>query len=730
MWDVDLQLLNSPDEDTRCAAIVRLGEGNVNQFLDLLMSALSDPSWRVRKAVVQVLEKAEKPRLIPLLIQALGKEDAGVRNSAIECLISIGKDAVDPLCKILSDPDKDTRIFAANTLGTIGDRTAYPYLIKALKDPEKNVCQAAIDALGKVKDFQAVASLIQIVQEEDIWLKLPAIAALGELKDPRAIPYLLPLAQDPLFKQTVVEALGTLGDESSVPCLIQALEDQDPEIQKAALLALKKVVSHSEKINRMMGCSSNLRESLNRTCTEKALHYLIKTSEDDNIELAEMAIFLLGWLEFPSAIETLIHLLEDERLSNSAMEALLNSGIRSLPALIDSYEFNPQKLTILECMSRLSLNLLSDEEEIISSQESLLKMLKVFTDCLKDEEEDIQIASLQTLASDKFIKFLKSRIPQESSLFEEIVLSTRQILQSHNPFLRAEAIKLIGPLEEASALGILQEATKDLEGRVRAAAIAQIGWLAQQNRDLLDSVIVALSDDDPKVREQAALALGAISQPEALNALILAIQDEDFRVKRAVIRALRGFQDPQILETLEYILPHCKRREDGMIRVTICETLGGFIDSEKSVALLIEMLTDYDFAVRRTAAITLGFAKKHRELIRDSLLKALEDPHWGVQEAAVKSLGTLGFKSYEDLFLNLLNHAETGLRKEAMRALGEIKSERALDPLFDLLMDDSLSQEAYQTLRKLASSHKHSIQEKGRLHQNPLVQRFVKSVVG
>jgi HEAT repeat protein len=724
----DLQLLNSPDEDIRSAAIARLAESDVNQILEPLIAALGDPSWRVRKVVVRALEKADKKQVTPLLISALRDDNAGIRNAAIECLIGIGKDAIEPLCQVLSDPDKDLRIFAVNTLGAIGDRIAYPCLSKALADPEKNVCHAAIDALGKVKDFRAVDALTRIVQGEDIWLKLPAIVALGEIGDPRVIPYLLSLAEDFLFKQTVIEALGAVGDETSIFHIIRDLEDQDPDIQKTALVALKKIVLKTDKLNRMMGNSSaSLRKLWNQTLTTEALNYIIRASEDESTEIAGIAIYLLGWIDAPEATETLIRLLSYERLSDLITDSLSNNGALALPGLIDHYKSGEysQKLYLLQCLKQLSWDLLSKPEE----QENLLKVLKAFIDFFKEDEEEIQEIILRTLLFEKFIRFLRLQTMRVRALREEVLVLIKQALESQNVFLRTEAIKLIGQLEGDKALDILYHASKDLAGRVRAASVSQIGWLAQQKPELLDSIILAFSDDDPKVREHAALALGAIPQPKAFDALIQATRDEDLQVKRAAITSLGQFQNFKVTDVLEYILPHCKRREDGILRVAICETLGYFIETEKSVSMLIEMLSDHDFVVRRTAALTLGYAKNHYERAKDSLLKALEDSHWSVREAAIKSLGALNAKECEDLFISLLGQSDIGLQKAAIHALGGTRSKKSAELLIDLLTNDFVGQDAYDALCMLARSHKPLIEEKGSLHQNPLVHRLVRSIL-
>jgi HEAT repeat protein len=70
-----------------------------------------------------------------------------------------------------------------------------------------------------------------------------------------------------------------------------------------------------------------------------------------------------------------------------------------------------------------------------------------------------------------------------------------------------------------------------------------------------DEVIVALSDDDPSMREAAVRRASALGLPDPLlEAVIATAGDPDPRVRRAVAEALTGRTDPEALRALTSLL--------------------------------------------------------------------------------------------------------------------------------------------------------------------------------
>lgn len=104
--------LQSPDEETRLQTVVNIEMPTTLHDIQTLVTMLGDESWRVRKAVVQVLAQADVTRVVPLLMKALSVGNIGLHNvrfhnSALECLTLIGQPAIPDLTVALHDDDKN-----------------------------------------------------------------------------------------------------------------------------------------------------------------------------------------------------------------------------------------------------------------------------------------------------------------------------------------------------------------------------------------------------------------------------------------------------------------------------------------------------------------------------------------------------------------------------------------------------------------------------------------------
>jgi HEAT repeat protein len=162
MPDIEMlgRKLESTDAEERREAAVDLGR--VGQAaVPLLLRAIADKDWRVRKTAVEGLVQVGGPSVLDGLVQALSAHDnAGARNSAIEALVQIGGAAIDALLPLLTTPDPDVRKFIVDILGDIRDPRAVMDLIGRLEDPDENIRVAVAEALGKIRDARAVDALI------------------------------------------------------------------------------------------------------------------------------------------------------------------------------------------------------------------------------------------------------------------------------------------------------------------------------------------------------------------------------------------------------------------------------------------------------------------------------------------------------------------------------------------------------------------------------------------
>jgi HEAT repeat protein len=149
-----------------------------------LISALEHKNGQVRSFAATALARLGDPRAIPPLIDLL--EGDGPRGMVALALAEFGQPAVDPLTKLLRDPDKDVRLFAADALLKIGDPAAADPLSQLLGDEHILVREKAIQGLVKIGPA-AVPFLVKTLEFGQEKALVSAIEALGELGDPRAI---------------------------------------------------------------------------------------------------------------------------------------------------------------------------------------------------------------------------------------------------------------------------------------------------------------------------------------------------------------------------------------------------------------------------------------------------------------------------------------------------------------------------------------------------------------
>lgn len=110
----------------------------------------------------------------------------------------------------------------------------------------------------------------------------------------------------------------------------------------------------------------------------------------------------------------------------------------------------------------------------------------------------------------------------------------------------------------------------------------------------------------------------------------------------------------------------------------------------------IDLLKDPDWVVRREAAITLGEMGDERCV--EPLASALRDGDWQVREVAIEGIGQIGSPAV-DVLLKLLR--DWDVRKSAIMALGKIRDERVLEPLMQQLRNDEFMEDATDALVNL-----------------------------
>lgn len=99
-----------------------------------------------------MFERNQSGISIQSLVNMLENEDVKVRTRARKSLVTIGKQAVPPLCLVLENSKiYKARWEAAKALSEIAELKSIPTLVKALEDPESDVAWLAAKALEKFR---------------------------------------------------------------------------------------------------------------------------------------------------------------------------------------------------------------------------------------------------------------------------------------------------------------------------------------------------------------------------------------------------------------------------------------------------------------------------------------------------------------------------------------------------------------------------------------------------
>ena len=241
-----------------------------------------------------------------------------------------------------------------------------------------------------------------------------------------------------------------------------------------------------------------------------------------------------------------------------------------------------------------------------------------------------------------------------------------------NPEVRAAAADALGQCG-APAVEPLMVALKDPIATIYAAkALGRIGGPA------LAPLIVALMDQREAVRQAAAGALGQIGDSRAVAPLIVALKDP--RSYWAAANALGRIGTPAI-EPLSIAL----KDQDVNVRQAAAAALGQMGDA-RVIGPLISALGDQNPGGREAAAKALG--QMREPLVINPLIAALGDQ--ASRTMAVSTLIKVGGPAVKPLAAALGDrNSDPEVRLAIVRALGDIRHRRAVEPLIAALDDPS-----------------------------------------
>jgi HEAT repeat protein len=624
---IDRQL-GSADVDLRREAVLRLkelGSGSlVEDAVKLMLRAMQDPSWRVRKTSVDILfTNYSNESYMKGLLNLLQLEDnAGARNSAIELFIKLGRKCTKFLMEAFDTPNTDLRKFILDILGQIVDKDSIPLLIKALKDEDENVKASAVEQLGNMKEPSVVYVLMDILKSGDLWTAYPAADALGRIGAIEAVPALMEALDNKTLREPAIRALGMIADESSVRRIVDFIEDKSKAVKHEALRALE-MLYHSGVSEEVL--TGAIREGIG----DRAIDLLLVHAKSNRPEVRVSSILLLGLLRNERSLRPLLELSEDEEFVDDIRKALIFIGRVKPESLLPLFETeNPyHKRFICDVASEVAspeLNdilerFIEDEDGHVRAAAAIgisrignLGAIRKIRNLLRDPYVDVQEAALKALGN------MKDGIDVNDVLMD---------INTKNPVLRRNIVLLLGELGQAKTVSVLGFMLKDEDFSVRRAVITALSKI--KTHESFRHISQALTDEDTDIRMAAVLSLGMTGDGSYVDDLLILLKDTEDMVKVSAAKALGTLGESSAVPALIRLLSD----ENGFVVTAAIDAIGK-LGGEAAKEALRRMLPSNDREIRRSAIRALsGFAG-----VESEVLPFIDDNDWATRVAVVESL--------------------------------------------------------------------------------------------
>lgn len=619
------RLLRDNDVEVRREAIESLRGKSGDLYINLLLHAMEDSSWRVRNTATDILiEEHPIETYIGGLINLLYLDDnAGARNSAMEALVRLNKKVTPYLIESFDTPNRDVRKFIIDVLGEFRDSRSLPLMLNALKDDDENVRATAIEHIGKVGESSVVDALIEIIEGDDIWTAYPAADALGRIGDRRAIPALVKALDKKTLRVPTIKSLSFIADPETLKYIIPFIEDPSKTVQEETLRSIERFYHKGVSEEFITG-------EIKRLIGDRALDILVSHAWSNKPEVRISAILILGLMKDERAYTPLLEISQEENFAEDVQRAFVFIGQDRPESLLKLFDTESifQKRFICEVAGRIASpvyyaafeKLLKDDDGHIRSIAAIAlskigdpKAIEPIKMLLTDPYEDVQESAVEAL----------SRLGSWLSVDELITM-----LHDVNPTLRKNAALILGKIGAQEAVTALGFALKDGNVDVRKACVEAFSLLKTEYS--IKFLILALTDEEPYIRVSSALSLGRIGGEGVFEALSLLLSDSDDFVRVAVSKAFGMLNDKRAVEPLIGLLSD----KNGFVVTTTIESLSK-IGGEEARSALLRMLFSADKEVRRTTIKALSSF----EDVEDALLPFLQDSDWATRMAAVEVLG-------------------------------------------------------------------------------------------
>jgi HEAT repeat protein len=694
----------------------------------------------VQSDIVKLLVQF-KDKSFDILINALQNENSMVRRQALIALGKIGDvRAIEPITALLNDPDPGVKFYIPISLELIGGESIVSPLNNALENQMSQVRMTSANILGKMKDATSVNALINLLADDSSYIRASATDALIAIGSP-SIPSLIEVMQKKAENVTLRPS-DFVGDKIGTKYKKELAKRANIQAYVAAILGTMKsptsILPLLDAMKVTVGAGATEDEksysAIVRTSAVTALGIIgsptvkgllaIALNKDETETARVNAISVLGTILDKRAVMPLITTLKDENKSVRAVSAASLGSLkdrRALTPLIDALQDND---IVTKTNAATSLGLLIDN----TATQPLLGILNN-----KDEREKLRTAAMDSLGLIKDAASLESILKvlideYEKDGIRKSAATALRLMENVYPsealvaLLNGEIVyPIIMPEKGNISKWLKQKGDKELVKGLTPvvevkSGVARRELVAPDSGTLIKIYItdgqsaeagailglIAFKDNDIKeeerssIRNMASLALGKVKGENAVPALIEALKkDKNGAVRKNAASSLRETENAKARPALIYAMKH---DDSGPVRSEAAYALGfGALKNVESVPSLIDtMQKDKYESARLWATWSLGELVDKRAV--EPMIKTLvEGRNKGEKEApavitqVINALVKLATPAFDPLIAVLKDKDVDEVPKSyVVRILGLIGNTKAVEPLIDVLKDNSV----------------------------------------
>ncbi|HSO36854.1 MAG TPA: HEAT repeat domain-containing protein [Labilithrix sp.] len=636
--------LGDPEPEVRRLATQEIPGLPAPDSCDLLLVALGDGDWRVRKEAAAIAARVEpRTAVVFAVARVLGdRDDIGLRNAAVEALVAIGPDAVPGAIDALSRLDADGRKLAVEMLAGAPTLSGMRALVKSLGDVDPNVVVAATEGLGRAdlagdeaRELATIA-LTKLLSSGSTPARLAALESLRKLQTDVPWPALEPLFNDPLLRRPAIAAAGGSLVPRAVRALAEACADPSPTLSREAVIALGLCIENAWGNDELLDVAAKtLRAS---TQARTRLRALARASDSESGGRGA-AVLALGLIRDPDDVALIADALADDAVADRAEAALRLFGEEAVEPLLVAGRTGAPSLR------GATLSMLP---QLASREPTPLAAVR---EALLDPSSEVVAPALKSLA-------IVGGPSDLQAVARHVTSADPKVAGAATAALLAIAARHLDAAR-AAATGVEPRGDGALTATLVLGALARAGATLPEDAAFLAS---ALSHREAAVRRGAIEALAAMGGEDAAAAVTLSLADEEPMVANAAIRALGRLGRGEQLALL------AATTRDPIRLGAVLRALKD-ADPERAFAAARPLLRSREAAVAAAAVEVVGAVAVEARV--DALMGAADHPDHEVAKLALAQLANTGDERALAALAHALEHDAEAVRRYAAELLGQ-----------------------------------------------------------